>query len=295
MDDLLEGLNDEPTDSFDEDSDSFSNQSALQADGFGASEGPNFENYQQQVVNSKFGVPNLKEAINEELGLSGDKDTDTELDLLATEKATLEVIPYEKNDFSQDLSESQADNLGKIVGYPHNDIEQWHQQASQDTCAIVSQEYVIESFIDVDLTEDQLVDMAIEKGYYSPGGGTLPFDVGNIIEDFGIPVEKTDGNTFEDLIDKLSNNQKVIVGLDASEIWDNSIDRQLEDLFGMPTANHAVQVIGYNSEDQTVILNDPGIPEGKGFEVALSDFTQAWADSHNFMVATVDPAPIAHV
>lgn len=69
---------------------------------------------------------------------------------------------------------------------------------------------------------------------------------------------------------------------------------RLEDLFGMPTANHAVQVIGYNPEDQSVILNDPGIPDGKGFEVALNDFTQAWADSHNFMVSTVDPAPIAH-
>jgi Peptidase_C39 like family len=166
----------------------------------------------------------------------------------------------------------------------------WHIQDMPDTCAIVSQEYILDSCLERDFTEKELVNHAIEKGYYTPGCGTFMYDVGNLLEDYDFTVERTEGNNFNDILEKLNNNQKIIVGVDSNEIWANSSSEQLKDLFFMPEANHAVQVIGYNNESQTVILNDPGHPDGKGMEVNLHDFEEAWQDSNNFMVSAKPPS-----
>jgi Peptidase_C39 like family len=170
------------------------------------------------------------------------------------------------------------------------DIKHWHIQDMPDTCAIVSQEYILDSCLERDFTEKELVHHAIEKGYYTPGYGTFMYDVGNLLEDFDFTVERTEGNNFNDILEKLNNNQKIIVGVDSNEIWANSSSEQLKDLFFMPEANHAVQVIGYSNESQTVILNDPGHPDGKGMEVNLRDFEEAWQDSNNFMVSAEPPS-----
>lgn len=166
----------------------------------------------------------------------------------------------------------------------------WHIQDMPDTCAIVSQEYILDSCLERDFTEKELVNHAIEKGYYTPGCGTFMCDVGNLLEDYDFTVERTEGNKLNDIWEKLNNNQKIIVGVDSNEIWANSSSEQLKDLFFMPEANHAVQVIGYNNESQTVILNDPGHPDGKGMEVNLRDFEEAWQDSNNFMVSAKPPS-----
>jgi hypothetical protein len=76
--------------------------------------------------------------------------------------------------------------------------------------------------------------------------------------------------------------------VDANEIWSPSGEEQLKDLLFMPEANHAVMVTGYNDSTQTVILNDPGHPNGAGMKVDLKDFENAWNDSCNFMVSTVN-------
>ena len=116
-----------------------------------------------------------------------------------------------------------------------------------------------------------------------------------LLEDYGVAVEKTEGNDFNDILEKLKTNEKIIVGVDANEIWANSSSEQLKDLFFMPEANHAVQVIGYNNESRTVILNDPGHPDGKGMNVNSSDFEEAWQDSNNFMVSATQPTSSASV
>jgi len=166
----------------------------------------------------------------------------------------------------------------------------WHIQDMPDTCAIVSQEYILDSCLERDFTEAKLVNHAIDKGYYTPGCGTFMYDVGNLLEDYDFTVERTEGNEFNDILEKLNNNQKIIVGVDSNEIWANSSSEQLKDLFFMPEANHAIQVIGYNNESQTVILNDPGHPDGKGMKVNLHDFKKAWQDSNYFMVSAKPPS-----
>ncbi len=168
---------------------------------------------------------------------------------------------------------------------PPDDKIHWHQQKYRDTCAIVSQEYILDSFYDYDFSEEELVKEAIEKGYYIPGFGTVPDYVGNLLEDHGIEVQRSEGNTIDDIMERLARGEKIIVGVDANEIWAPSELEQLKDLYFLPEANHAVMVTGYNDQTHTVTLNDPGHPQGGGMEVALDDFTNAWQDSNGFMVA----------
>jgi hypothetical protein len=178
-----------------------------------------------------------------------------------------------------------------IIGEPDNDGTYWQQQGYPDTCAIKSQGFILERFIGHKIPEKDLVKLAEDEGYYEPGHGTMINDVGQILEHYGIPVEQTYNNALDDLIDKLQHNQKIIVGVDANEIWTNSPLEQLKDLIFPPEANHAVEVIGYDTENQKVILNDPGYPYGKELPVPLSDFKEAWQDSDNFMMFTQDSAP----
>ena len=54
------------------------------------------------------------------------------------------------------------------------------------------------------------------------------------------------------------------------------------------TANHAVEVIGIDRTDPSnvkVILNDPGLPGGRGITYDLEEFQTAWNTSGGFMVS----------
>jgi uncharacterized protein YvpB len=186
-----------------------------------------------------------------------------------------------------DLPDS-GEGLAEIYGDPISDAELWHQQTYPDTCAVVSQEYILETYFGREFSEEELAIEAMSKGYYAPGIGTYSDYVGNLLEDYGIEIDRSEGNTIEDLTNKLSENQKIIVAVDSNEIWYPSGEEQLKDLLFMPEANHAVMVTGYDDSTQTVILNDPGHPSGAGMKVNVEDFENAWNDSCNFMVSTVN-------
>lgn len=178
--------------------------------------------------------------------------------------------------------------LSTEYGIPEDDARYWHFQQHPDTCAIVSQEYILEKFTGQEFDEEDLASEAISNGYYTPGVGTYPDFVGKLLEDHGIEVERSIGNTIDDIKDNLLSGKDIIVGLDANEIWDPSEIQQLKDLILMPEANHAVMVTGFNDSTQEVILNDPGHPQGAGMHVPLRNFENAWDDSDCFMVNTVN-------
>lgn len=170
-----------------------------------------------------------------------------------------------------------------VVGDPEESMELWHLQETDSSCAVAAQEFVLEELLDREFTESELRDFAAEKGWYSESGTPMA-DVGNILEAFGLKVEKQTGGTVDDIADCLEKGGKVIVGVDADEIWYNTDN----DIFGPgDDANHAVEVIGIdnsNPDAPMVILNDSGNPGGCGFLVPRDQFEDAWEDSGYFMV-----------
>ena len=169
------------------------------------------------------------------------------------------------------------------------------QQQYPDTCAIKSQQLVLEDF-GIDVSETQLVQTANANGWYN-GGGTNPQDVGNLLNLAGIPVTKQGGNVFT-LVNELAQGHKVIVGVDADELWHNDSASEkwtnwANDFFGPQGGNHALIVAGIDTSDPNniqVIVKDPGSGED-GKPYPLEQFMDAWADTQCYMVSTNISAP----
>jgi hypothetical protein len=180
-----------------------------------------------------------------------------------------------------------------MIGDPVDQLPVWHEQMHPDSCAIVSQEFILHSITGHDIPEDTLMHEATAHGWYTPGGGTPMNDVGNLLELHGIHVEREDGASLADIAQRLEAGQEVIVGVNAEDIWYHGTPADpLTSYPGIPgqAADHAVEVIGIDNSDPAhpmVILNDPGTPDGRGLEVPADVFEAAWSASGNYMVSTV--------
>jgi hypothetical protein len=194
-----------------------------------------------------------------------------------------------------DLSISHAVNsFGEHSN--QNTSEQVHQTYS-DTCAIKSQQLILHDF-GIHLTENQLRDEAIHKGWYVPSsfnhsGGTYPQDIGKLLEAHGIHVHQTYGGNVFSLVNELAQGHEVIVDVDANSLWHPSIFEKIKDVTTGDTPNHALIVAGINASDPQhikVILKDPGTGD-VGKEYSLNHFMDAWRDSNYLMVSTTQPVP----
>ena len=164
------------------------------------------------------------------------------------------------------------------------------QQGYSDTCAIKSQQLILNDF-GVPCTEDELVQYSYEHGWYN--GGTTMADVGNLLETAGIPVTRqADANVFN-LVNELAQGHKIIVGVDSEELWHNDslgekIKNWLMDFFMGDTPDHALIVAGIDTSDPNniqVLVTDPGSGDYcKAYP--LEQFMDAWADSSCYMVST---------
>ncbi len=181
------------------------------------------------------------------------------------------------------------------MGTPGRDVASWPGgQNYADTCAIRCQEFILEQFTGVDFDEAALVRVAMDAGWYQPGGGTAPHDVGNLLELHGIAVNRYEGASIFNLTNELAQGHKVIVGVDSGELWgENPILEWIEDRLGISGADHAVVVSGIDTTDPNnvqVIISDPGTGDPAAV-YPLERFVDAWRDSNCFMVATQEPAP----
>lgn len=178
-------------------------------------------------------------------------------------------------------------NANKQFGLPTRDaVSDKIQQTFDDTCAIKSQEIVMNA-AGLDVTECGLRDEAMQNGWYSPGFGTPMEDVGKLMEAHGMDVkQQVHGNMFN-LVSELSKGHPVIVGVDSGEIWNPGFEEKIEDLFHGPQADHALIVGGVEFNEDfsggTVNLIDPGTGDfAVGYDMAV--FEDAWNDSDNFML-----------
>ncbi len=175
----------------------------------------------------------------------------------------------------------------------YGEVTNPYQQTYPDTCAIKSQQLILNDF-GIAVTEDQLVEYSARQGWYS-GEGTQMQDVGKLLADAGIPCTQTvDANVY-DLANELAQGHKVIIAVDSGELWDNGILDWLKDIFIGDTPDHALIVSGIDMSDPNnpmVVLTDPGTGQAAQ-PYPLDQFMDAWGDSQNFMVSTNLPTPLA--
>ena len=114
--------------------------------------------------------------------------------------------PWDTYDFS-------PEPIGSIVGDPMEDAGLWHQQETPFTCAVVSQEMILNAF-GIEVTEAELVYEATTHGWLTENGTSID-DMGNLLEHYGIETHTVYGGGVEGLIEELRYGHKVIVGLDS--------------------------------------------------------------------------------
>lgn len=179
-----------------------------------------------------------------------------------------------------------------VIGDPAHDMQVWHVQTHQDTCAIVSQQFIIDSVLGHDISENTLMHEAQAHGWYSPGHGSPVNAVGDLLALHGIQIQQHEGASMGDLVSQLQQGHHVIVGVNAEDIWyHGTANDPLTHYPGIPgqQADHAVEVIGVDNSDPQhpmVILNDSGTPDGRGEVVPLGVFAAAWSASGDFMMNT---------
>ena len=180
-------------------------------------------------------------------------------------------------------SDEGGEGRETILGNPEKDMETWHMQDSDVSCAVCCQEFVAEQVTGQEFTEQEFCDLAERQGWFDPETGTAPEDVGKILEYMGFDVTRQEGVTVQELAQMLENGEKIIVGVNNVVL----MNPELANVPGM-SANHAVQVIGMDVADPDniqVILNDPGVPDGRGIRHSLEEFEAAWNTGNHFTIS----------
>lgn len=172
------------------------------------------------------------------------------------------------------------------------------QQPDDHSCALRSQQIILRDF-GIDIPFDDLEKIALEAGVYSDQG-TYTYDIGKVLEIAGVGMHQVDGSTIYDLTNELAQGHRVIVSVDADELWYNDtasgkINNWISDAIRHQGGNHALIVAGIevNVEDPNdvkVVLTDPGAGHLR-IEYPMDQFMDAWQDSNCFMAATDNAAP----
>lgn len=219
-------------------------------------------------------------------------------------------IEFMENAFDKDNSMQANFAAHKIFGEdgfgPDGGLNPVIYQGNEGVCAIRSQQIVLRDY-GIDISLDELKQYATENGWYdsSPEGGTPMWAIGNLLLSCNVSCQQSVDNTVYDLINELAQGHRVIVGVDANELWADrnhdtmdGVKEWFKDFFEGETPNHALVVAGVDvnpddPDDIKVILTDPGTGDLR-IEYELDDFMDAWKDSQCFMVSTDTPAPLQY-
>lgn len=174
-----------------------------------------------------------------------------------------------------------------------NEVSENVKQLYPDTCAIKSQQLVLENF-GIHISEEQLRAEAIEHGWYSPGSGTPMADVGKLLELHGVGVKQYVNGNIYNVLNELAQGHDVIMGVDSGELWHYGLKEKMEDYIpGIGGADHALIVSGINTDnpkDVKIIITDPGTGD-LCKEYPIAQFVDAAKDSNFYMVTTEESVP----
>lgn len=159
-------------------------------------------------------------------------------------------------------------------------------QYYDDTCAIQSQHLILQQF-GIDKSQEELIEIAKENGWYTEGYGTPMDKVGKLLEHFGIDIHGSCGNNIFNLSNELAQGHQLIVGVDSNELIYPMESLGIDEIHG-EQADHALVVVGIDTSDThnvKVIVTDPG-NGNRQMAYPAEQFMNAWKDSDCFMVAT---------
>ena len=250
------------------------------------------------IESNDFEIPNITENFDYSDIFSLIEDS---VNIEATEPSYKEDNLDISSDIKNNLNTYTMTNTKKLnYGEAGQNIKDpiFIQQPDDHSCALRSQQIVLRDF-GIDIPFKDLEKIAKDNGVYSDSGTSM-CDVGKVLEIAGVGMHQVIGSNMFDLTNELVHGHRVIVGIDANELWyNNSISDKLknwfDDVTGHQGGNHALIVAGVevnpkNPNDVKVVLTDPGSGDLR-IEYPMKQFMDAWKDTNCFMAATDSPAP----
>lgn len=182
----------------------------------------------------------------------------------------------------------EVEQADTIHGQPAQNIEfdPTVYQFYDDTCAIQSQHLILQQY-GIIVSQEELIEIAKENGWYAEGYGTPMDMVGKLLEYYGVDIHGSQGNNIFNIANELAQGHQIIVGVDAYELVYPEETVGFDEMYG-EHPNHALVVVGIDTSDPDnvqVIVTDPGTGN-RQMAYPADQFIDAWKDSNCFMVTT---------
>ena len=229
-----------------------------------------------------------KDIISDELlaafleGNTSKEETQQILQAMKTDKELQEILSIAV----------QTDKEIPFVYHPTSDSDdvlpmlQMAALGGENICAVLCEIYILNQH-HIIYNKESLFDAARKRGWLKPEGTPL-YCLGNLLAFSGLLINRKFDSSLEDIRQAISEKCDVMVGVDREKLYAEEVD--LEDL-----TNHAVVVTGI--DDDYVSVFDPYEAQTTS-EIPVSDFLNAWKESHNYMIKVLhsiedyEPNPI---
>lgn len=196
----------------------------------------------------------------------------------------LEEQPQDNTDWNfTEVAPLESEQMQE-VGNPEALSPFWRHQGDTMDCALYAQGGILEAMgqeFDIEKYRQE----GQEDGWYVPGEGTYLQNIGDLLENHGVPVNRYEGATSDDLVNEVAQGHGVVAAIDTEPLW------------GEP-GGHAVWVtgveLGPDGKPASVICNDSGRPDGQKIAYPYDSFMEAWSRTNYTMVATREPLNVSN-
>ena len=190
-----------------------------------------------------------------------------------SEAETLEVLNALKADpelqETLDIALKVEDEPAQIIDLPAMQIA---ALSDENICAVRCEMFILHRR-GIPYDEEWLLNTARRKDWLKPEGTPL-YCLGYLLAYSGLLVNRKYDSTIDDIQQALAMDNDVVVGVDREKLYAEAVD--WEDL-----TNHAVVVT--HVEKDSVTIFDP-YEEPYISNIPLSDFLNAWKESHHYMI-----------
>ena len=220
-----------------------------------------------------------KDIISDELlaafleGNTSKEETQRILQAMKTDKELQEVLSV-----SLKTDEDASLTLHKTIDMEILPMLQKAAISGENVCAVLCEIFILHRR-HLPYDEEWLLTTARKKDWLKPEGTPL-YCLGNLLAYSGMLVTRKYDSNIDDIKQALKKDNDVVVGVDREKLYAEDID--LDDL-----TNHAVVVT--HIKNNTVTIFDP-YEEPYISNIPLTDFLNAWKESHNYMIQVLQSA-----
>lgn len=149
-------------------------------------------------------------------------------------------------------------------------------EGGRNLCDVQCEAFVLKR-CGIDSEVEELLEVAKANHWIRRAGVPLNC-IGNLLVHKGLKVTRKLKASIEDIKESLDKGCGIIVAVDCDKLYPERPDEE-------DATNHAVVVIRYNTDKETITLFDPEVSVEA--DVKLSLFLSAWKESNYYMVSAI--------